>query len=628
METPPTKPRGYRFGSFELDLGQGELRKNGIKVKLQDKPLIVLGLLLERPNELVTREEVQKRLWEQDTFVDFEKGLNTAIYTLREALGDDAENPRFVQTAPKKGYRFIAPVEAIVDALDPVRRPVLGPAGPTADQDKDDEKSSQTPFRYWKWVLGLAAVLAVILAVSRIPPNEPPARVMLAVLLFENLSGDDKQAYLPHGLTDELITHLSAVNPEKLAVIGYTTVSDYKRRDPIKIGQELNVKYVVEGSVRPDGERFHINVRLVQTRDGTTVWTKSYDSGFSDFPAALSTIAEDIATGIQIQLQPRPKPGAIDVPAYQALLRGRYFMSRRTDEDLKRGVESLQLAVAKDPKYALAHASLAEAYNLLGFYSVYAPRQAYPLARHEAQQAIQLAPMLADAHTALGDLYIYEWNWAGAEHEFQRALSLSPNDPQALQWYGMFLAVQGRNREAIELVRKAMIVDPLSIVINADLGLCYYYARDYERALEQYTKTLELDKRFSLTHNWMGLALVQMKRYDEAIAHFKQAVEYSGGNQGSYALLTYGLGMAGRKQEAAESLRMLEELAKTQYVSPIYFGVAYIGLGNFAKVREWAEKALEDRAALMIRLKVEPVADPVRGEPWFPPLLKKMGLTP
>jgi len=610
--------RGYKFGIFELDLGARELRKNGLKVKLQDQPLTMLELLLERAGALVTREEVQKHLWPQDTFVDFEKGLNTAAFNLRTALGDDAENPRFVQTVPKQGYRFIAPVEALRD--DPAPEPVVS-------------VEVKKPRPLWPAVAALILIVAAAAwVVKRFVFAAPPGRVVLAVLPFENLSGDKSQEYFSQGQTDELITQLSRVNPGRLGVIGFATVSTYAQKDPVAIGRELRVQYVVEGSVQRTGSRVHINARLLETKERTAIWAKGYDGDFS--AQTVEEVAQDIAQSIRVQLQPQPQlksPANTEARtgSYDALLRGRYLMTRRTDEDLKNSIRYLQQAVAANPNSAPAHASLADIYNLLGFYSLIPPSEAYPKAKAEAMLALQIDPSLAEAHASLADLtYIYEWNWDGAARQFQEALRLNANYAPAHQWYGMFLASEGRFDAGIAEVQEALKIEPLSPVINADLGLCYYYSRQYERALAQYEKTLELDKNYSLTHNWMGTTLVKLKRYDDAIAHFRLALEYSGGSQGSYALLAYAYGMAGRQAESQATLKQLQALAAKQYVSPAYIAIAYIGLGDRDQVFRWANRCHEEHAALMVRLKVEPVVDSVRDDPRFPKLLESVGLKP
>ncbi len=626
-------PRGYRFAAYELDLGARELRKNGLKIKLQDQPLTVLELLLERGGGLVTREEIRNKLWSADTFVDFDRGLNTTINRLRDALGDEAENPRYVETLPRRGYRFIFPVEVIRDepaTPEPVPAPALAPT--SAEEPAPATRLSD--WRLWSWRVGglLVVAAALILYFSGWRMHRAPAgRIVVAVLPFANLSGDASQDYFSAGQTEELIARLGRLNPAQLGVIGYTSMSAYKRdgKNLTRIGADLGAQYVVEGSVTRSGDRVRVNARLIQASDGLPVLSNTYERAVGDILEVQSDVAQDIAEQVRIQLAPRPKASPVNREAYEALLLGRYFMNRRADEDLRKGLEQLQSAVAKDPNFALAHASLADAYNLLGFYSVIPPNEAYPKAKAEALKALELDPRLAEAHAALADLtYIYEWNWTEAEHQFQLALNLNPNYAPAYQWYGMFLALQGRSDEAIAELRKALAIDPLSLVINADYGLCFYYARQYDRAIQQYEATLALDNSFSLTHNWMGMALLQVKRYDEAIAHFEQAVKLSGGSQGSYALLAYAYGRAGRPREAQDTLHTLESMSKRQYVSPAYISAAWAGVNDREKVFSWAQKAVEQHAALLVRLKVEPVLDPVRDDPRYKSLMERVGLKP
>jgi TolB-like protein/DNA-binding winged helix-turn-helix (wHTH) protein/Tfp pilus assembly protein PilF len=631
MASADPKPRGYRFAAFELDVNTGELRKNGIKIKLQEQPLTVLRLLLDRQGELVTREEIRSTLWPVDTFVDFDRSLNTAINRLRDALGDQAENPRFVETLPRRGYRFAFPAEVIQDAPPAPSTAISPPEPPFVPAPT---LPSPQPWRLWAWRIGglLVVVAALILYFSgwRVHPA-PAGRTVLAVLPFANLSGDPAQDYFSAGQTEELITRLGRLNPAQLGVIGYTSMAAYKRdgKSLPSIGADLGAQYVVEGSVTRSGERVRVNARLIQVTDGTPVWSTSYEKDLGDILQVQSDVAQDIAEQIRIQLAPRPRAAPVNRDAYEAWLRGRYFMNRRSDEDLKKGVEYLQSAVTQDPNFALAHASLADVYSLLGFYSVLPPTEAYPKAKAEALRALELDHSLAEAHATLADLtYIYEWNWSGAEQEFQLALSLDPNYAPARQWYGMFLAMQGHSDAAIAELRKALAIDPLSLVTNADLGLCYYYARQYDRALEQYQRTLDLDNSFSLTHNWTGMALVQMHRYDEAITHFQQAVGFSGGSQGSYALLAYGYGRAGRKREALETIHSLEAMAEQHYVSPAYISAAWVGVNDREKVFAWADKAVQQHAALLARLKVEPVLDPVRNDPRYARLMEQVGLKP
>ncbi len=614
MPLDDPKPRGYRFAAFELDLATGELRKNGIKIKLQDQPLIVLGLLLERKGELVTREEIRNRLWPADTFVDFDRGLNTAINRLREALGDQAENPRFVETLPRRGYRFLFPAEAI--------------GGPQPSPAAEPQLS----VRLWMWRVGafVTFALALLLYFSgwRMSRTAPEGRALVAVLPFANLSGDSAQDYFSAGQTEELITRLGRLSPAHLSVLGYTSMAAYKRegKDLPTICRELGAQYVVEGSVTRAGDRVRINARLIQSSERTPLWTNGYERDLTDVLKVQNEVAQDIAEAIRVQLQPRAKAAAVNRDAYDAWLRGRFLLSRRNDPELRKGIEMLQAAVAADPKFALAHSSLADAFNMLGFYSVAPPADSYPKAKAAALRALELDSSLAEAHASLADLtYVYERDWTGAEREFQRALSLDPNYALAHEWYGMFLAMQGRSEAAIAELRKALAIEPLSLAMNADLGLCYYYARQYDRAVEQLRRTLDLDPSFAPAQSWMGLALIAEHRYDEATSHFQKAVEASGGNQGSYAFLAYGYGSAGRKREALETIQTLERMSQRQYISPAYMALAWVGAGDKDKVFEWAGRAVEQRSALLARLKIEPALDPVRGDPRFPKLLEALG---
>ncbi len=613
MDALPSDVRGYKFGAFELDLRSGELRKNGRKIELIGQPLTVLQLLLERKGEIATREDIKKRLWPDDTFVDFDRAINTAVYNLREALGDQAENPLFVQTVPKKGFQFIAPVEPVFDGV---------PAAPPAEVTP--------PQRTPRWKIAVYLAIGVVLAFvgKRVWDYlmHPPGPVTIAVVPFY---GDPTEEYVSHALTEQLITKLGTLDPNLVvkSAGGYTS-----KDDPLKVGRALKVGYVITGSALRYEEKIEISARIISIADDRVMDPTTYRREIGDIPAMVSEISEAIADTVKIRLQPQPKPRPVNRKAYEAWSQGRFLMSKRTDRDYARSIGYLQAAIREDPNFADAHAALADVYNLIGFYGGMAHKEAYALAREEADKALALDPKNVEAHVAKADMfYVHEWDWGAARMHFEKALQYNPNYAPAHQWYGMFLVVQGTEHmdQAIKELETARDLDPVSVVINADLGLCYYYKRDYARAVEQYEKTLELNKYYSLTHNWMGLALVQMKRYDEAIEHFNKAVEYSEGSQGSYSLLSYGLGMAGRKTEAQQTLQKLLALGQSgHFVSPAYVAIAYIGLGEKDKVFEWADRCAKEHASLMIKLKVEPVVDSVRSDPRFPPLLKMIGLKP
>jgi TolB-like protein/DNA-binding winged helix-turn-helix (wHTH) protein/Flp pilus assembly protein TadD len=628
-------PRGYRFATFEVDLRSGELRKNGIKIKLQDQPFKVLALLLERKGDLVTREELIAHLWPDGTVVEYDHSLNTAVTRIREALGDAADNPRFVQTLPRRGYRFIGALETIPGeqatppppaAPEPEAVPHMTVPPPMATV----AETHRVAWRVWAWrAAGLMALLVVVWRVWVLPHRLalPEGQIRMVVLPFQNLSGDPKEDYFSAGITEEMISQMGRLKPERIVVIAYGTSERVAGRPLDQLGKDLNAHFAVEGSVRRDGEQVRITARLIQLRDQSQVWTNSFDRSLQDVLELQSDVVHAILTEMEVRLEPARAPRPVQREAYQAYQLGRLYWNRRTDEDLLKSIEYQKRAVALDPEYALAHASLADAYNLAGYYSIVPPAEAYPQAKAAAQRALTLDPTLAEAHAALADIaYLYDRDWPAAQREFRRALELRPNYATARQWYGTYLALLGKNQEARAELEQALAIDPLSPVINADLGLVHYYARDWDAAIEQFRKTVELDPNFSLTRNWLGLALLQKGQSAEAVQEFETAMRLSKGSVGSYALLSLGLARAGRRQEAFVKLRELEASGATRYVSPAYLSLIYMGLGDTNQAFALAAQAVEHRAPLLARMKVEPALDPLRKDPRYPALMKRVGL--
>lgn len=556
----------------------GELRKSGAKLKLQGQPLQVLEMLVERPGDLVTREEIQSRLW-PDTFVDVEGSLNSAVLRLREALGDSAESPRFIETLPRRGYRFVGQVEAIGESAEPV-------------------------------------------------PRAQAERKMLAVLPFENLTGDPAQEFFSDGQTDELISQLGRLNPSRLGVIGRTSVMPYKRTSKTvgQIAKDLGVAYLLEGSVRRSGDKVRIVAKLIES-DQTLRWTESYDRPVSDILIVQNEVAAAIASAIHIELAPAKKPRAVHPASYEACLSGRYYWNLRTEEGFRRGIALLQSAVQMDPEHALAHAWLADAYSVLGYYSVLPPAEVYPQAKAAAKRALELDDRLAEAHASLADvLSIYDWDFAAAEQEYRRALELNPSYASGHQWFANYLMSRGRFDEAQAEIDKARAIDPLSSLIGGAAGLVLYTARRFDQAIEQCRRTIERDPAFPLAHNWLGMAILQKKQFDEAIAEFQKGIDLSGQNPNAIALKGYAYALAGRRQEALEVIGTLEKVAAQRYVSPACFALVYVGLDDRTNVFLWAERAVQDRAGWMARLKVDPLLDAVRPDPRFQDLMKRIGL--
>jgi TolB-like protein/DNA-binding winged helix-turn-helix (wHTH) protein/thioredoxin-like negative regulator of GroEL len=506
MSQVATPRRLLCFGSFEVDLGSRELRRQGLKINLQDQPFRLLALLLERAGEVVTREELRDKLWPADTFVDFDHSLNTAVRKLREALGDSAETPRYVETLARRGYRFVAPV------AEP------GPTAPVAHSADADVASPSPPTTarlapsarrvvVLAAVLSSAALVAYWMGARPGPGSQPGRRLTLAVLPFDNLSGDADQEYLSDGLTEEMITQLGRLEPDRLRVTARSSTWKYKRaeRDIDRLRRELGADYVLEGSLRRAGERVRVTTQLIQAVDQTDVWAETYERDLRDVLVLQSEVARAVARAIALTLTPDAQARlssarSVRPESYEDYLGGRYFWNRRTEAALKQALGYFQRAIAADPDYARAYSGLADCYSALGASSIVGalpPRQAMPEAKAAARKALQIDGMLAEAHNSLAMVHLlYDWDLAASEREFRRALELDPDYTTAHHWYSHTLIVLGRTEESLAESKRALELEPLNLAIGVHLGWHYLYARQYDQAIEQFRKTLELDRPF------------------------------------------------------------------------------------------------------------------------------------
>lgn len=617
-----------RFGVFEVDFREGELRKNGLKLRLPAQPLQVLAILLERPGEVVTREELRHRLWPSDTFVDFDHSLSTAINKIREALSDSAENPRFVETRPRRGYRFIAPV-ANVDST---------PAGRTANklprQEVSGSEKGISAFSRTRW-LALVSLVAVLSAggygVYRWSKNAQarrmPEKIRIVVLPFNNLSGDPAQDYFSAGFTDELITQLARLNPQRLGVIASTSSSIIHGKPISEIARAFNVQYVIEGSVRRGGKQVRIDVQLIQASDETHIWANSYMRDLSDVLRAQSDVSEAIARQIPANLHIgaiAPQP-SVNPQAHDAYLKGQLYLNNRTSPD--KSVELFEEATRLDPSYAPAFASLAEAYVLLGEipYGVILPREAYTKSLAAARRALELDGSLADAHASLGNAaFAFGWDLKTAEHEYRLALELDPNHASAHEWLGMVYMAQGKTREALEEGQRSLDLDPVSPACHAFIAQTYYFAGDYDKAADEARRILEVRPQFLHARYWLGSAYTQKKMYPEAIEQFRLGRQLSGDAPVMVVGYGYAKGMSGDRAAALDSLRELEDQNRRHHVSPIYFVGIYLGLGDNKNALKFLNQAFEERNDRMIYLNVEPMVNPLRSEPEFQNLLRRV----
>ncbi len=628
-----------RFGVFELDLRAGELRKHGLQVRLQEQPFQVLVMLLGHPGEVVTREELQKKLWPADTFVDFDHGLNKTINKIREALGDSAESPRFVETVARRGYRFLAEVK-VADAA-PVGSPELATLShPAEARDRPDLAGKlampkhHLPSLAWKISVFVLLLLMASLTTWKLHSWNRPSPVIrsLAVLPLESLSGDVSQDYFAEGMTDELISHLGQISA--LRVISRTSVMAYKHaRKPLpEIARELNVDAVVEGTVLRSGDQVRITAQLIEASTDKHLWSQSYEGELRDTLALQNKVARAIADQIRINLNPQEqtalkKVKVVNPQAYESYLKGRYFWNKRTADGLKVALAYFNQSIDEDPKYAPAYSGLADTYALLADweYGVMTPKEALPKAKAAAIKALELDSALGEAHNSLAFcLDVFDWDLDSAGKEFRRAIELNPGYATAHHWYAWHLSLLGRYDEAIAELKKAENLDPLSLIINADLAELLVIARSYDESIRQSRKTIEMDPNFALAHNQLGQAYLQKHMHDEAVAELQKAVQLSGGSPTCIANLARAYVASGKRSEAVKLLGDLKNRSNASYPHASEIAVTYASLGDTDQAMNWLEKGYEERFNPSVLLR--PGFDPLRSDPRFEDLARRIGL--
>jgi len=642
-----------RCGVFEIDLKVFELRKHGLRLKLAEQPFQILAILLEQPGEVITRDELRERLWPGDTFVDFDHGLNNAVMRLREALGDSPEKPRFIETLPKRGYRFIAPVEE----LHTTPRP--GPGGNTPENFPSSSPASETsaPLSIPDQATGrsslrtrltlprialLSAAVLVFAILSDLAVHfvrgwesgkiNPAHNMSLVVLPLENLSGDSDQDYFADGMTDELTANLAKIR--SLRVISRSTAMAYKgTHKPLsEIARDLKVDAVVEGTVLKAGNRVRITAELVQVSTDHHLWADTYESQIGDVLALQNRVSSAIVDQIRINLSPEDKQRLAKNPsvspaAYEDYLKGRYYWNRRSAEGFAKAIGYFEDATRRDPQYALAYAGLADCYGIIGatIYGSLPAAEAAPKAKAAAIRALEIDPTLAEAETSLATAkFNYDWDWAGATQGFQHAIQMDPRYATAYQRYSLYSIAMGHFDESLEQIKKARELDPLSISINSSLGWRLYLARQYDRSIAQLRDTLELDPSYEWAHFILGQAYEQKGEFNLARAELQKAVELSHNSPLMISALAHADALSGNQEEALRLLQQLTAQSKKQYVSPFYVAVVYIALGKTETALDWMEKAFADRSNGLVFLKVEPELDPLRSNPRFVALQRKL----
>jgi TolB-like protein/DNA-binding winged helix-turn-helix (wHTH) protein/Tfp pilus assembly protein PilF len=633
-KTELSATRVLRFGVFQVNLAARELRKHGVRMRLPAQPFCVLSILLDRPGQIVSRDEMRDKLWDSDTFVDYERSLNSAVRKLRAVLGDSQESPRYIETVPRLGYRFIAPVEEISSAQTSVTQ-ALEP-GPTGTAEVVGHRG-----RNWFLLLGISAVLLPLVAGyfmfsrARVRPQPVGERLMLAVLPFENLTGDAAQDYLSDGLTEEMIAQLGHLDPEHLGVIARTSVMHYKHttEQVAQIGHELGVQYVLEGSLRREADRVRITAQLVQMKDQTHIWSRQYDRELKSLLALQGEIAQETADEIQLTLGRSHKPWAADrnlaspssYQAYDLYLKGRYFWNKRTKEGFQQAADYFQQSIVTDPNYARAYAGLADTFALMNSWSFVPQTEAMPKARAAALRALQLDDNLAEAHTSLALIAeTYDYDWQTAEKEYRRAIQLDPQYATAHQWYAECLSFEGRFPEALEESERARQLDPLSLIIATDHAVILYYARQYDRAIEQFRAVLSMEPNFGHAH-MVVYAYVEKGMFPEALAETAKWRHRDGSP--AWEVQAYVYSRWGRQQQTERALAQWKRGSPDGAALSRFVALqVYVATGRKEEALALIEKSYGEHSNLVTTLKVDPALDPLRGDPRFQELLRRVGL--
>ena len=568
----PQPSRIIRFGVFEFDAETGEVWNAGRRIRLQEQARQVLLMLVKRPGQLVTREEVRAALWPDDTFVDFDAGVNVVVNKIRYVLHDSASSPRFIETLPRRGYRFIAPV----------------------------------------------APSAVLNAVEDRP---------IAVLPFANLTSGGEGEHFAEGLAEDIISMLAKL--PGLRVVARTSAFAFgSKEDARRIGEVLHVSAVLEGSVRMSERRIRVTARLVDATNGFHLWAERYDRNIRDIFDIQDEIAQAIFENLKGPLLGAGQKGhrPKNFETYNAHLKGRYYWNKRSADDLQKAIACFQQAIAADPDYAPAYCGLADSYAVLGLHGMLSPKVISGPCIEAAEIGVRLDPTLAEAHASLGTaLILYDWDWAAAEHEFQRALELDPNSAIARYGYSRLLTCTGRVRDGLQQMRRALGLDPLSLMIATALGWTLLAARRYDEAIHELQSVLDMDSAFVWANIFLGWAYGHQGRFDAAVGALEKACRAPGGSTTALGELGRAYALAGKRTEALRILHQLQDLTRERYVAPIDIGRVFDGLGEKDEALMYLEKAVDDRSVTLLLHKPHPFFTTISSEPRIERVLDKIG---
>ena len=581
MEDSRSSHAIVRFGAFELDNEGGELRRDGIRIRLQEQPLQILRILLEHPGKIIPREELRQKIWPSDTFVDFDHGINNAIKRLREALGDTAETPRFVETLPKRGYRFIAAIDDVPSKLRTTGAPIDS----------------------------------------------------IAVFPFETASSDPDTDYLAIGIPGSVIHALSQI-PGLRVISWRSAASEETQRDPLAIGRKLCVRAVLTGRIWQRANKLRLHVDLLDTANGEEIWGDQYDSDLTELFAVQDSISREVSRKLRLRMTGEAENRLVkryteNIEAYQLYVRARRWCEKRSAEGFRRGVEYLSQAIQMDPDYAPAHAELAQCISVPCYYGSVDPKVAYPKARASALRALDIDPDLAEGHAALAHiLHTYDWNWTASEKGFVRAIELNPNYATAHYHYSYLLAELTRFDEAIHEASEALSRDPVSGLLNAALAFVLLLAREYDRCIKQALTAIEVDPNMTLSYVVLGTAYEQKGQHAAAIENYQKGIALGGMLAFQKAFIGHIYGNSGDRAKACEILHELEELSRTAYIPSIASVFVYEGVGEQDRAIKALERACENRETTLVLLKTWPYFDPIRTDPRFQDVERRVGLRP
>jgi TolB-like protein/DNA-binding winged helix-turn-helix (wHTH) protein/Tfp pilus assembly protein PilF len=640
----------FRFGEeFELDLGAYELRKAGRQLRLARIPMELLLLLLEQPGQLVTREQIAERIWGKDVFLDVDNGINAVVRRIRQVLEDDPEQPRFIQTVVGRGYRFVATIQefpsspALLTTLDAEESEINQCDQYSADGLADLERTSDSASAEMvttgvpllsrsRWIFVVSVVTVVLVATTVfagrwLGRNRGPID-SIAVLPFVNTTGDPEVEYLSDGITEGIICGLSQL--PQMRVMARSTVFHYKgpNVDPRRVGHDLSVRAVLTGTLARHGDDLRVQTELVDVGNGSVLWSEQYDRKISDLPAVQQEVVRDVSDKLKLRFSGEStsklrKRATESWEAYDLYLRGRYQWNKFSDASLQQAIVYFQQAIDKDPNFALAYAGLADAYHELSYSRP--PREVMPKARAAAMKALELDDSVAEAHAALGWVkWQYDWDWTGAEKEFQRSIELSPNYAIGHGMYALYLDSMSRVDEGMAQHKRARELEPLSLIINTNAGEALYDTRQYDQAIEQYRKTLEIAPSFAPVHDDLAEVFERKGMYREAVAEWQVSLIANGELR-----LATAMGQAYTKSGYEGALHTwLDDITNPAihtYACPLLVASTYARLGEVDRAFEWLAKAYQERASDLVFLRVQPAFDNLRSDPRYAELERTIG---